>query len=154
MAPPGGGGKPARSSKDGLPGLATRVRAARLDGRSWHAIGAFHLVPLLITAICFRYLWVARGSHLLLLSSLRPFFLLLTHASHQHKAERTKEASILLLSMLALCAASLKKGKLMHIVGHHFLPGSQKLHTKRCGCCRFVSIIVSESAFFSFFFLS
>lgn len=95
-------------SKDGVPGHEMRVGAARLDGRSWHAIGVFHLVPLLITAICFHYLWVTRGSHLLLLSSLRPFFID-TH-SHQHEAECTKKASILLLSTLALCAVSFIKG--------------------------------------------
>lgn len=94
------GGKWMHFSKDGVPGHEMRVGAARLDSRSWHAIGAFHLVPLLITAICIHYLWVTRGSHLLLLSSLRPFFID-TH-THTRKAECTKKAPILLLSYQSL----------------------------------------------------
>lgn len=50
------GGEGRHFSKDGVPGHEIGVGAARLDGRSRHAIGAFHLLPLLITAICFHYL--------------------------------------------------------------------------------------------------
>lgn len=41
------GGKGTHFSNDGVLGHGMRVGAARLDGRSWHAIGAFHLVPFI-----------------------------------------------------------------------------------------------------------
>lgn len=148
----GWGGGPARSLPSWLGGEGRSREARRqIVARHRHLpsgtfINYSHLFPLSVGS-------TGQPSAAIVFLKALVFFLLLTHASHQHKAERKRHQYY--YYQRSLCVQpSLKKGKLMHIEGCRFLPGSQRLHTKRCGCCRFVSIVVSESASFSFFFFS